>query len=278
MGKRTVLITGCSSGIGYDGAVTLSKRGWRVLATCRQEKDCDRLQDLGLESFVLDYSKPESIKEGFDEAMIRTGGSLYGLFNNGAHGLMAAVEDIPVEALRDIFEVNFFGYHELTKLVIPIMRKQGYGRIVQNSSILGFTGLPWRGAYNSTKFALEGLTETLRIELINTDIHLSLIQPGPIATRIRINTRKHFEKWIDWESSPLVEDYQTRLIPRLYEDNGKKDAFELPASAVTKVLIHALEAKRPKAKYRVTVPTHFMAFLKRVLPTSAVDKILAKQL
>ena len=277
MEKRTVLITGCSSGIGFDSAMTLFKRGWRVLATCRQEKDCDRLQEMGLESFVLDYSSPTSIRSGFDEAMSRTGNSLFALFNNGAHGQMAAVEDIPVEALREIFEVNFFGYHELTRLVIPVMRKQGFGRIVQNSSILGFTGLPWRGAYNSTKFALEGISETLRIELRTSGIHLSLIQPGPISTRIRINTRPHFEKWINWESSPLAEDYRTRLIPRLYQETGKKDAFELPASAVTKVLIHALEANRPKAKYRVTFPTHFMAFLKRVLPTNAVDSILARQ-
>ena len=278
MEKRTVLITGCSTGIGYDSAVTLARRGWRVLATCRQKEDCVRLQAMGLESFVLDYACPASIRSGFEEAMALTDNSLFGLFNNGAHGLMAAVEDIPVEALRDIFEVNFFGYHELTRLVIPIMRKQGYGRIVQNSSILGFTGIPWRGAYNSSKFALEGLTDTLRIELRNTGIHLSLIQPGPIATRFRKNSQKHFEKWINWEASPMAEDYRSRLMPRLYQENGKKDAFELPASAVTKVLIHALEANRPKAKYRVTFPTHCMAFLKRVLPTSVIDKILARQL
>ena len=278
MEERTILITGCSSGIGLNGALTLSQRGWRVLATCRQEKDCTRLQEMGLESFVLDYSSKASIKEGFEETMSRTGGSLYGLFNNGAHGFMAAVEDTPIEALREIFDVNFFGYHELTKLVIPVMRKQGYGRIVQNSSILGFTGLPWRGAYNATKFALEGLTDTLRIELRNTGVHISLIQPGPIGTKIRVNTRPHFEKWVDWEASPFADDYRNRLIPRLYQENGKKDAFELPASAVTKVLIHALEAKRPKEKYRVTFPTQFMAVMKRVLPTSAVDRILARQL
>lgn len=278
MEKRTILITGCSSGIGLDGALTLSKRGWRVLATCRQEKHCTRLQEMGLESFVLDYCSKESIKEGFEETMSRTGGDLYGLFNNGAHGFLGAVEDTPVEALREIFEVNFFGYHELTKLVIPVMRKQGYGRIVQNSSILGFTTLPWRGAYNSTKFALEGLSDTLRIELRNTGVYISLIQPGPIGTKIRVNTRQHFEKWINWETSPFADDYRNRLIPRLYQENGKKDPFELPASAVTKALIHALEAKKPKEKYRVTFPTQFMALMKRVLPTRAVDSILARQL
>jgi len=278
MEKRTLLITGCSSGIGFDGAMTLSKRGWRILATCRQEKDCTRLQEMGLESFVLDYASKESIMEGFEEAMSRTDGSLYGLFNNGAHGLMAAVEDIPVEALREIFEVNFFGYHELTKLVIPVMRKQGYGRIVQNSSILGFIGVPWRGAYNATKFALEGLTDTLRIELRNTGVHVSLIQPGPIGTKFRVNARRHFAKWIDWENSPFADDYKNHLIPRLYKENGKKDVFELPPSSVTKVLIHALESKRPKEKYRVTFPTKFMASIKRVLPTSAIDSILARQL
>ncbi len=230
---------------------------------------------MGLESFVLDYSNSESIQDGVTEALDRTDGTLDALFNNGAHGLMGAVEDLPRDALRSIFEVNVFGYHELTTLVLPIMRRQNHGRIINNSSILGFVGLPWRGAYNATKFALEGLTDTLRVELMGTDIHVSLIQPGPITSCIRQNTQKHFEKWIDWENSHLADIYRHTLIPRLYSTSGKKDKYELPASAVSKVLIHALEAQKPKTRYRVTFPTHLMAVLSRVLPARTLDRIVA---
>ncbi|MCY4447000.1 MAG: SDR family NAD(P)-dependent oxidoreductase [Rhodobacteraceae bacterium] len=274
---KTVLMTGCSSGIGLDCALTIAKRNWRVFATCRQEQDCARLRDMGLESFVLDYSQSESIREGVGEALERTQGSLDAVFNNGAHGLLGAVEDLPRDALRSIFEVNFFGYHELTTLVLPIMRKQNHGRIINNSSILGFVGLPWRGAYNATKFALEGLSDTLRIELQGTGIHVSLIQPGPITSQIRQKTRPHFEKWIQWEQSHFADVYREKLIPRLYNPKDKKDPFELPASAVTKVLIHALESRYPRTHYRVTFPTHLFAALIRVLPVRAVDKLVSSQ-
>ena len=274
---KTVLMTGCSSGIGFDCATTIAKRNWRVLATCRKADDCERLQELGLESFVLDYSSSQSIQDAVNETLERTKGNLDAVFNNGAHGLLSAVEDLPREALREIFEVNFFGYHELTKLLLPTMRKQKHGRIVNNSSVLGFVSLPWRGAYNSTKRALEGLSDTLRVELEGTGIRVILIQPGPITSQIRQKSQKHFEKWIDWEKSPFADDYRNRLLPRLYNVKGKKDPYELPASAVTKSLIHALEARNPKSHYRITVPTRLLAVLKRFLPISTVDKIVATQ-
>lgn len=271
---KTILITGCSSGIGLDAARGLKARGWRVFATCRQKGDCETLEAEGLESFVLDYSDPESVSEGFAETLRRTGGTLDALYNNGAFACPGAVEDLPREALKAIFETNLFGYHDLTRLVIPVMRKQGHGRIINCSSVLGLVGMKWRGAYVSTKFAMEGLTDVLRIEMRGTGIHVILVEPGPITSQIRANSIPHFEKWIDWENSARSEEYRG-LRSRLYENRGP-DNFELPASAVTKKLIHALESRSPKARYYVTTPTYLMGTLRRILPTSLLDWLIAK--
>jgi len=276
MSKKSILITGCSSGIGYDAAHALHKRGWRVFATCRQEKDCERLRTEGLESFVLDYADEGSIKTAVAEVLSRTGGTLDALYNNGAFAIPGALEDLPRDALRSIYEVNVFGYHDLTNQVIPVMRAQGHGRIINCSSVLGLAALRFRGAYVSTKFALEGLTDVLRLEMHSQPIDVILIEPGPITSNIRVNAQPHFEKWIDWEKSVLHKLYKNSLRPRLYDTSGKLDSFELPASAVTKKLIHALESRRPKPRYYVTVPTYISGFLRRILPTRALDWILVK--
>jgi NAD(P)-dependent dehydrogenase (short-subunit alcohol dehydrogenase family) len=275
MTQKTVLITGCSSGIGYDAAHHLHKRGWRVFATCRAQQDCDRLIAEGLESFRLDYTDPVSMQEALTECLERTGGTLDALYNNGAYGCPGAVEDLPVEALRANFETNVFGYHALTRLVIPVMRRQGHGRIINCSSVLGFTALRWRGSYNATKHALEGLTDTLRLEMRDTPIHVILVEPGPITAKIRQNSIPHFETWIDWRNSPRRAQYEQTLVKRLYEDRGP-DPFELPASAVSAKLVHALESPSPRPRYFVTKPTYAMAALKRLLPTRALDWVLAK--
>jgi NAD(P)-dependent dehydrogenase (short-subunit alcohol dehydrogenase family) len=273
--KRSILITGCSSGIGYDAAHTIQKRGWRVFATCRKETDCERLRSEGLESFVLDYENPASVEAGFAETIKRTGGTLDALFNNGAYGIPGAVEDLPRDALRAIFETNLFGYHQLTNLAIPVMRNQGHGRIVNCSSVLGLVAIPWRGAYNATKFAMEGLTDTLRLEMRGTGIKVILVEPGPVTSLIRQNSIPHFEKWVDWKSSPRAEQYRSSLVKRLYGDRGP-DKFELPASSVSRKLAHAIETKHPKARYYVTAPTYAMGLLRRILPTPALDWILAR--
>lgn len=272
---RSILITGCSSGIGYDAAHALKARGWRVFATCRQPGDCDRLIGEGLESFPLDYASEDSIAAAVAETLTRTGGTLDALFNNGAFACPGAVEDLPRGALREIFETNLFGYHDLTRRLIPTFRKQGHGRIVQCSSVLGLVGAKWRGAYVATKHALEGLTDVMRLEMDGTGIDLILIEPGPIATRIRENAIPHFEKWIDWEHSARREQYAV-LLDRLYKPQLKKDRWELPPSAVTEKLIHALESPRPRARYYVTVPTHFAGAFKRLLPTRLLDRVVAK--
>lgn len=274
MTKRSILITGCSSGIGYDAAKTLHARGWRVFATCRKEEDCELLRVEGFESLRLDYTDLGSMKVALATCLERTGGTLDALFNNGAFGIPGAVEDLPTDALRENFETNFFGYHELTRQVIPIMRAQGHGRIINNSSVLGFVTMRWRGSYNSTKFALEGLTDTLRIEMQDTPIKVILIEPGPVTSKIRENSIPYFEKWIDWENSARSTQYAT-LKKRLYKSKGK-DPFELPASAVSKKLIHALEAKNPKPRYYVTTPTYIFGVLKRILPTRALDAVIRK--
>ena len=275
MTQRSILITGCSSGIGLDAARGLKARGWRVFATCRQEADCERLRGEGLESFRLDYADETSVAEAVAEVLRRTGGTLDALYNNGAFACPGAVEDLPRGALREIFETNLFGYHDLTRRVIPLMRAQGHGRIVNCSSVLGLVGLTWRGAYVATKFAMEGLTDVLRIEMKGTGIEVILIEPGPIATKIRENAIPHFEQWIDWEQSARREQYVS-LRGRLYDKKTKKDTFELGPEAVTAKLIRALEDRRPKPRYYVTTPTYAMGFLRRVLPTRALDWLIAR--
>ena len=274
MQGKSILITGCSSGIGLDAAQTLKARGWRVFATCRQQGDCDRLMAEGLESFRLDYADETSIAAAVATVLDRTGGTLDALFNNGAFACPGAVEDLPRDALRAIFEVNLFGYHDLARRVIPVMRAQGHGRIINCSSVLGLVGMKWRGAYVATKFAMEGLSDVMRMEMAETGIKVILIEPGPISTRIRENAIPHFERWIDWENSARREQYGA-LRERLYKDSGP-DRFQLPVSAVTAKLIHAVESARPAARYFVTTPTYLMGMARRILPTRMLDWVIAK--
>jgi len=270
---RSILITGCSSGIGLAAARALKARGWRVFAACRKEEDCDRLRAEGFKAPRLDYEDEASIEAALKEVLAATGGTLDALFNNGAYAIPGAVEDLPTAALRQIFEANLLGWHHLTRLVLPVMRAQGHGRIVQCSSVLGLITMPWRGAYNATKFALEGLTDTLRMELRDTDIKVALIEPGPITSAFRRNSITQFERWIDWRASPRAAQYEAELRPRLYDSVGKA-RFELGPEAVVKKLLHALESPRPRPRYYVTVPTHFAGLMRRLLPTRALDRLL----
>lgn len=274
MSQRTVLITGCSSGIGIDAARTLSKRGWTVFATCRSQSDCDRLIEEGLISFVLDYASSESVQAGAAQALDLADGKLDALFNNGAFTIPGRVEDLPRDALRSIFETNLFGQFELINAVLPSMRHHAQGRIVNNSSVLGFSAMPFRGAYNATKFAMEGLTDTLRLELSHTPIKVILIEPGPITSSIRQNSIPHFERWIDWKNASEHKLYENLLIPRLYTPKQHKDKYELDASAVSDKLIHALEHRNPNPRYHITTPTRIAGLLKRILSTRSMDKIL----
>lgn len=275
MSEKSILITGCSSGIGLAAARCLRNEGWRVFAACRKQADCERLRAEGFESPRIDYTDTDSIESGLAEVFEATGGRLDAVFNNGAYAIPGAVEDLPTEALRAIFEANFFGWHHLTRAVLPAMRAQGHGRIIQCSSVLGFVAAPWRGAYNATKFALEGLSDTLRVEMRGTDIHVVLIEPGPITSRFRANAVLQFERWIDWQASPRAAQYRNKLLKRLYEDSGP-DRFELPPEAVVAALIKALESPNPRPRYRITVPTRIMAVLRRVISTRMLDRVLSR--
>ncbi|RXV58816.1 short-chain dehydrogenase [Roseovarius sp. A46] len=274
MSERSILITGCSSGIGLDAARFLRGRGWRVFASCRKEADCVRLREEGFAAPRVDYEDEASIEAGLAEVLGATGGRLDALFNNGAYAIPGPVEDVPTEALRTIFQANLIGWHDLTRRVIPVMRGQGHGRIVQCSSVLGLVAMKWRGAYVATKFAQEGLSDAMRLELAGTGIEVVIIDPGPIDTPFRQNAIKQFEKWIDWENSARAEEYRESLLDQLYKGSSKGPQW--PAAAVTKKLVHALESPRPKARYYVTTPTYAMGALRRVLPVRALDWVLSR--
>lgn len=269
---RHILITGCSSGIGLCVAHGLKKRGYQVITSARKKQDVKKLHKEGFHVVQIDLSDPVSVECGFNEAMIISDGTLYGLFNNGAFGQPGAVEDLSREVLLEQFETNVFGTHQLTRYAISVMRKQGYGRIIQNSSVLGFVALKYRGAYNASKYALEGLSDTMRLELKGTGIHVSLIEPGPIESRFRVNAFKMFKKNIDSENSIHKEIY-SKLAKRLVAE-GPVVPFTLPPEAVYKKVIHALESEKPKIRYYVTFPTYLFGFLNRVLPNRWLDIIL----
>ena len=274
MNNKSILITGCSTGIGLCVAQALQDRGYRVFATARKEDDVIKLQSLGLESLQLDLDNSLSIQTAVKEVLDRTNGTLDALFNNGAYGQAGAVEDLTRDVLRQQFETNVFGWHELTNLVLPVMLKQGHGRIIQNSSVLGFVALKFRGAYSASKYAIEGLTDTLRQELNGTNIFISLVEPGPIESQFRKNSFEMYKKNINKENSRFKTEY-TATEERLSKE-GPAVPFTLPAEAVLKKVIHALESEKPKPRYYVTFPTYLFGYLKRFLSTSLMDKLLNK--
>jgi len=271
---KTILITGCSSGIGYDTAHYLHKNGYRVFASARKEEDVKRLQNEGLDTYLLDVTKTQTIKDTLENILKKTDGKLYAVFNNAGYGQPGAVEDIPTEVLKEQFETNLFGLHELTRQVIPIMRKQGYGRIIQHSSVLGLIALRFRGAYNSTKYAIEGLCDTLRLELMPDDIYVSTINTGPVHSDFRKNATKKFYEHIYKKSTVFEKEYEKELIP--HEEKKETDPFTKESDVVIKNIVHALEAKKPQPRYYNTSATFLLGFLKRILSTSLLDKVLKK--
>jgi len=274
MSGKAVLITGCSSGIGFCCAEGLKARGYRVFATARKAEDVRRLQEQGFESCRLDIADGDSIREGVEQVLDATGGRLYGLFNNAGFGQPGAVEDLSRTALREQFETNVFGTVELSNMVLPVMRGQGEGRIIINSSVLGFAAMAYRGAYNASKYALEGFADTLRLELEGSGVYVSLVEPGPIHSRFRDNAYALYLKNIEPETSYHRNQYQ-KMEARLLKQ-GPSTPFTLGPEAVLEKLVHALEAKKPKARYYVTFPTYLFAYLKRILPTGWLDEILRR--
>ena len=272
MVKLNILVTGCSSGIGRCVALGLKQRGHHVFATVRKRDDLESLRAQGVDTFLLDLQDSASIRRTVAEIMAKTDNRLDVLFNNAAYGQAGAVEDLSRAALRTQLETNLLGTVELTNLVIPFMRKQKFGRIIQNSSVLGFVPLPYRGAYVTSKFALEGLSDTLRLELHGSGIDVCLIEPGPITSRFRANAHTTFKKYIVAANSAHREQYLA--TEKRLSKPGPAAPFTLPADAVLKKVIHAVESAKPKVRYYVTFPTYLFATLKRVLPYRILDKIL----
>ncbi|MDQ5910880.1 MAG: hypothetical protein QG599_2977 [Pseudomonadota bacterium] len=274
MNEQTILVTGCSSGIGHCVAHGLKARGWRVFATARQWVDVERLRAEGLESLRLDVRDAASIQVAVAEVLAQTGGRLDALFNNAGYGQPGAVEDISRAAFREQFETNVFGAQELTNQIIPVMRRQGGGRILYNSSVLGLVAFPYRGAYVASKFALEGLADTLRLELVGTGIHICLIEPGPILSQFRNNAHLAYQRHVQTEGSPHREKYAA-MEARLRKA-GPAAPFTLPPEAVLKRVIHALESPRPRTRYPVTAPTYLFRVLRCLLPTWMLDAVLRR--
>jgi len=271
---RNILITGCSSGIGLETAKTLKKNGIKVYPSARKEKDVKMLQSLGFEAFLIDVTKPEQIKTTL-EKIIKNDAKIDAVFNNAGFGQPGALEDIKTEVLREQFETNVFSLHELTRQVLPYMREQGYGKIIQHSSVLGLISLRFRGSYNASKYAIEGLADTLRLELSNTKIFVSTINTGPVTSKFRDNAVKKFNQNVDQENSAFKKEYDTQLNTRL---NDEKDntPFNLPASSVANIILKIMNTDKPKPRYYVTKATYILGFFKRVLSTSILDKILQK--
>jgi NAD(P)-dependent dehydrogenase (short-subunit alcohol dehydrogenase family) len=269
---KNILITGCSSGIGHCVAHGLKDRGYRVLATARKEQDIAQLASEGLEVLHLEVSDSQSIQALVTEVHERCQGELYAVFHNGAYGQPGAVEDLSRVTLEKQFATNFFGWVELNNLLIPLLRKQAAARIIFNSSVLGIISLPYRGAYNSSKYAIEGMADTLRLELNSSNIDVSLIEPGPVTSDFRKNALAALKTNVDIENSVHAKKYQGQI--KRMEKVGPSAPFTLPADAVLKKVIHALESKKPKAHYYVTFPTYLFGFLKRILPTRWLDKVL----
>ena len=272
--RPSIIVTGCSSGIGAWCARALLKDGWRVFATVRNVEDLAALENDGIEAFLMDYTKPDTISKLVDDVFARTGGKLDALFNNGAYGQAGAVEDLPVEALRLQLETNVIGWHDLTRRIIPAMRAQGHGRIVQCSSILGIVPFKWRGAYNASKFALEGLTLTMRMELEGSGIEVSLIEPGPITSRFTANAIINIERFIDLKGSVHAVEYE-RQMRRLRGESGPAKG-KLEPDAVYTALKRALTAKKPKPHYIVTQPAKQGALLKKLLPAGLFYRFISR--
>ena len=271
---RNVLITGCSSGIGYCVAKGLRERGYQVFASARKQEDVERLEAEGFKTLKLNLADPESVQDAVYELMLRTNSDLYAVFHNGAYGQAGALEDLSRTALEQQFATNVFGWHQLTTMVMPLLRQRNEGRIIYNSSLLGYVALPFRGAYNASKYAIEGMADTLRLELADTDIKVCLIEPGPIESRFRANALQSLKAHVSIDQSVHRQKYQGAI--RRLEKQGPAAPFTLPPEGVLEKVIHALDSANPKARYQVTVPAHLFWVLRRLLPTRWLDSILLR--
>ncbi len=266
-----IVITGCSTGIGLATADYLRGQRITVYPTARDSKDVEMLKRLGFEhAMQLDVTKPEEITAVI-ERVLELENKIDVWFNNAGFGQPGAIEDITTETLREQFETNVFGLHECTRQIIPIMREQGYGKIIQHSSVLGLISLFGRGAYNASKYAVEGLTDTLRLELAGTKIYPVLLNTGPITSDFRNNAIAKLRENVDIEYSLFREQYLEKL-----EGTEKKVPFSEASLSVAKIVHRIILAEKPKPRYYITKATTLLGAMKRLLSTRLLDKILVK--
>ncbi len=268
--KPIVVITGCSSGIGRVSANYLKERYCIVYPTARTDEEVEDLKKAGFDNAMrLDVRKPKEIANVIKEVLDKEG-RIDVWFNNAGYGQMGAVEDIPTDILREQFETNVMGLHECTRQILPIMRRQGYGKIIQHSSVLGLVSLPLRGAYNASKYAIEGLTDTLRLELEGSGIYVTLLNTGPITSRFRENAIKTLDK-INIDASRW-----NRVYHKAIRGEGKRVPFNLPPEAVASTLHHIILSPNPAPRYYITKATWLLGIAKRILSTRCLDKLLLR--
>lgn len=274
---KTVLITGCSSGIGAATALALKERGWVVFPTARQEKDLDDLRRLGFDALALDVSDEASVAAAIDRLLGQTNGQLGAVVNNAGFGQSGAIEDLARAHLRTQFEVNVFGLQDVTNRLIPVFRRQGYGRIVHVSSVLGRISLPFLGAYAASKFAVEALADAQRIELSGSGVGVILVEPGPIITEFRRTAARRAAETLDLEHSRNASFYQTELQRRAEQQKRPNWINKRPEDVADRI-VHALESSRPRRRYAITLPAYAGEFMRRFVPVPLLDSLMARKI
>jgi len=274
--SRAVLITGCSSGIGRATAVRLARQGWMVYATARQLETVQDLAGSGCRPHTLDVCDEASMR-----AVVATvedaEGAVGVLINNAGYGLEGAVEELPPEELRHQFETNLFGPLRLTQLVLPGMRHQRWGKVINVSSVGGRITVPGGGAYHASKHALEALSDVLRFEVRGFGIDVVVIEPGAIASRWLEKSVSGMESRID-PASPYVAF--NRAVARRLE-SAHKGVLALaarPPEAVAGVIERAITAPRPRTRYVVPGSARLFTGTARLLPDRAWDALMRRML
>lgn len=275
MTSRAVLITGCSTGIGRAAAERLVAKGWPVYATARRLETIKDLADAGCHTLALDVCDDASMEAAVREVE-QAEGAVFALVNNAGYGQEGAVEEVPMEDVRRVFETNVFGLSRLTQLVLPGMRKQGAGRIVNVSSMGGKISIPGGGYYHATKHAVEAISDTLRFEVRRFGVHVSVVEPGTIKTAFGDTATKSVEHLRDPQSAyASFNEVLVQKINDAYE--GKLARFAAPPDAAAKAIEKAITSKRPRTRYRVTVAARVMLATRKLTPDRAWDLFLRTQ-